>query len=63
MCYSEEKENYTTYEFPDDFLFGVTTSAYQIEGGHDADGKWSSIYLDVIFLCHTIPSQSVYTAS
>lgn len=37
--------NNTSYEFPGDFLFGVSSSAYQIEGGHDADGE-----LDVLFM-------------
>jgi hypothetical protein len=37
-------DNATTIEIPDDFFFAASTSAYQIEGGWDADGKSPSVW-------------------
>lgn len=34
----------TSYQFPDDFLWGAATSSYQIEGAVDADGRKPSVW-------------------
>lgn len=36
---AEGKDEFFYGEFPEDFMWGTSTSAYQVEGGWDADGK------------------------
>jgi len=37
--------NSMDYKFPNDFMFGTATAAYQIEGGWDEDGKHKHLYI------------------
>lgn len=43
-----------TKQFPDDFLFGVASSAYQIEGAWNIDGKGPSVWDE---FTHTHPEK------
>ena len=41
---AEGQDEFYYGEFPKDFMWGTSTSAYQVEGGWDADGKGPSIW-------------------
>lgn len=51
-----DSQTNTERRFPDDFMFGVASAAFQVEGGWNLDGKGPSIWDD---FTHSHPERIV----
>lgn len=56
IIFSVSSLNLSKNAFPKDFKFGAATSAYQIEGAWDEDGKGTSLWDDYL---HNTPNVTV----